>query len=66
MGILAEQLIKGTSRMVIFRVPLRRQGPGGHHRRDGAAEANEHRHETAAGQTDLAQEIVHHEGHTAI
>ncbi len=46
-----------------FPVPLAGQGAGGHHRRDGAAKADEHGHDAAARQADAPQQLVHHEGH---
>ena len=44
-------------------VPLAGEGAGGHDGGHAAPEADEHGHETAAGKADLAQKLIHHEGH---
>ena len=45
-------------------VPLRGQRPRGHDPRHRAAEANQHGHDAAARETNLAQQLVHDEGHS--
>ena len=45
-------------------VPLAGERPGGHDRRNGTAEANEHGHEAAARKAQLPKRPVHDEGHT--
>ena len=44
-------------------VPFAGEGAGGHHRRNGAAKADEHGHDALAGQADLPQQLVHDKGH---
>ena len=47
-----------------FAVALRGQGAACHHAGHGAAKADEHGHDAAAGKADAAQQLIHHKGHT--
>ena len=62
-GSLALQRHKRREQYRHLPVTVGRQRARGHDGGHGAAEADQHRHDAAARQADLAQQLVHHKGH---
>ena len=62
-GQLSRAAHKGGEQDGHFAVALRGQGAAGHDAGDGAAEADEHRHDAAPREADAPEKLIHHECH---
>ena len=55
---------KGCKQNRHFTIPFRGERPAGHDAGYRAPEPDQHRHDTAAGQADFPQKLIHDEGHS--